>query len=121
MVFRVDSPLQRRYEKAVTIMSLSPMGQLVRRHDYDRFLTALFAPEDKRESLFALYAFYYEIAKIREITSEPVTGYIRLQWWRETLEGIYHGTPRQHEVALALDRAVKSSGIEQAKLLALID
>ncbi|MEX2008823.1 MAG: squalene/phytoene synthase family protein, partial [Dongiaceae bacterium] len=29
----------------------------VRRGDRDRFLTALFAPADRREALFALYAF----------------------------------------------------------------
>ena len=34
----------------------------VRRHDPDRYFAALFAPEKKRRHLFALYAFYRELA-----------------------------------------------------------
>src|SRR5207244_1379810 len=34
----------------------SPLAALVRRHDRDRYQTALFAPADRREALFALYA-----------------------------------------------------------------
>ena len=66
--------------------NLSPLARLVRRHDRDRFLTALFAPAERREDLLALYAFNYEIAKTREVVSEPVLGQIRLQWWRETID-----------------------------------
>ena len=40
---------------------VSALGALVRRHDPDRFLTALFAPEAKREGLFVLYAFNHEL------------------------------------------------------------
>src|ERR1041385_2992054 len=61
----------------------SPLAALCRRHDRDRYQTALFAPADRREALFALYAFNYEIARVREIVSEPMLGQIRLQWWRE--------------------------------------
>jgi len=42
----------------------------VRRHDRDRFQTVLFAPAARREALFALYAFNYEIARVRERISE---------------------------------------------------
>src|ERR1700757_2946478 len=45
---------------------LSPVAALVRRHDRDRYQTALFAPAARREALFALYAFNYEIARGRE-------------------------------------------------------
>src|SRR5665213_2932433 len=62
---------------------LSPIGALVREHDRDRFQTALFAPAGDREALFALYAFNYEIARVRESVREPMLGQIRLQWWRE--------------------------------------
>ena len=41
-------------------------GAIVRRHDRDRYQTALFAPADRREALFALYAFNYEVARVRE-------------------------------------------------------
>lgn len=92
----------------------------VRRHDRDRFLTALFAPADRREELFALYAFANEVAKTRETVSEPMIGRIRLQWWREALDGIRDGEPRKHEVVEALDRA-RSSGLDTESLRPLID
>ena len=38
---------------------------LVRRHDPDRFLTALFAPPDRRDALLTLYAFNHELARAR--------------------------------------------------------
>jgi phytoene synthase len=59
---------------------------LVRRHDPDRFLTALFAPSEKRNALLTLYAFNHELARAREVVSEPPLALIRLQWWREVVE-----------------------------------
>ena len=62
--------------------------------DYDRYLSALFAPACRREALFALIAFNHEIARIPEAVSEPMLGRIRLQWWREVLEAVYAGRAR---------------------------
>ena len=45
---------------------------LVRAADRDRFLAALFAPRERREALFALYAFNVEIARVREVVRDPV-------------------------------------------------
>ena len=50
----------------------------MRRHDRDRYQTALFAPAARREALFALYAFNYEIARVRESVTQPMLGQIRL-------------------------------------------
>src|SRR5208282_2178696 len=78
---------------------LSPVAALVRRHDRDRFQTALFAPAARREALFALYAFNCEIARVRERVTQPTLGQIRLQWWREAIETAYRDTmPRRHQV-----------------------
>lgn len=101
--------------------SLSPLARVVRQHDRDRFLTALFAPEARRGDLLALYAFNYEIAKTREVVSEPVLGQIRLQWWRETVESIYAGGPvRPHEAAAPLAEAIRGRGLSRAHVDALI-
>ena len=48
---------------------LSACAELVRRHDPDRFLTALFAPPAMRETLFVLYAVNHELARAREVVS----------------------------------------------------
>ena len=90
---------------------------LVRRHDPDRFLTALFAPPDKRDALLTLYAFNHELARAREAVSEPPLALIRLQWWREVVEG----ARRHHEVAEPLRVALEAGELDRTDLLALID
>ncbi|MEP4380575.1 MAG: phytoene/squalene synthase family protein [Alphaproteobacteria bacterium] len=93
----------------------------VRRHDHDRYLTALFLPADRRAAALALYAFNLEIARTREIVSEPLLGQIRLQWWRETIEGIFEGTPREHPVVDALDVAIRLHDLPRDRIEAMID
>ena len=100
---------------------LSYCGEQVRRSDHDRYLTCLFAPADRREALFALYAFNHEVAKTSEVVSEPMLGHIRLQWWRESIDGLYGGRARDHAVVQALAAAVARHGLDRARLEALID
>lgn len=102
--------------------SLSAVAALVQRHDRDRFLTTLFAPAQVREDLLALYAFNYELAKIRETVHEPMMGRIRLQWWRDAVAEIAAGqAPRQHEVAEPLARTIRAHRLSQAVLGRMID
>jgi NADH dehydrogenase [ubiquinone] 1 alpha subcomplex assembly factor 6 len=101
---------------------LSPVGALVRRHDRDRFQTALFAPARSRGSLFALYAFNYEVARVREIVSEPVLGQIRLQWWRESIAAAFEGGPiRHHTVVEALTAVIRAYALTRGHFDRLID
>lgn len=101
---------------------LSPTAATVRRHDRERYLAALFAPADRREALFALYAFNYEVAKTREMVSETTLGRIRLEWWRETIDGIYAGgKARAHYVAEPLAEAVRRFGLARTHFDRLLD
>ncbi len=100
---------------------LSYCGEQVRRLDPDRYLCALFAPVERREALFALYAFNSEIAKVRESVTEPMPGLIRLQWWRDAIDGIYGGSPPRHQVVDALSRAVEDMGLARDEFDRLID
>jgi phytoene synthase len=94
----------------------------VREHDRDRFQTALFAPADRREALFALYAFNYEIARVRESVREPMLGRIRLQWWREAIAAAYAGAaPRRHEVVEPLTAAIRARALSREHFERLID
>ncbi|MEM6490555.1 MAG: squalene/phytoene synthase family protein [Pseudomonadota bacterium] len=99
---------------------LSPCAALVRKADPDRFLATLIAPARRRASLFALYAFNHEVAKTRDVVSEPMLGQIRLQWWRDALEEAAAGEPRKHEVVEGLAAAL-ADDLARAPLDALID
>jgi phytoene synthase len=101
---------------------LSPVAALVRRHDRDRYQTALFAPAARREALFALYAFNYEIARVRESVTQPMLGQIRLQWWRENIAAAFEGGPvRQHVVVAPLIGAIRELALTRAHFDRLID
>lgn len=78
------------------------ISNIVRNYDRDRYLASLFAPDDKREALLALFAFNTEISRIRYVVSEPQIGEIRLQFWADTLNSIEEGTAQSHPVANAL-------------------
>jgi phytoene synthase len=96
---------------------LSPLGDALRRHDPDRFLTVLFAPPERRETLITLYAFNHELARAREVASQALLALIRLQWWREVVEG----QARSHEVGTPLLAMIADGRLDRPTLLALIE
>jgi phytoene synthase len=95
--------------------------QLVRAADKDRFLATLFAPADRRGALFALYAFNCEIAGVRDRAREPMPGEIRLQWWRDVLNGERAGEAAANPVAAGLADTIARFGLPVAPLLDLIE
>ena len=106
-----------------TSQSLSYTSDLVHRYDYDRFLTSLFAPQRMRERLHTLYAFNTEVARIRETVSEPLIGQMRLQWWRDVLNGLAEGEPppKGPPVAEALAGLIQDSDLSLQHLEALLN
>jgi len=94
---------------------------LVREADRDRYLATLFAPAEHRDALYALYAFNVEIARVRDLSREPMPGEIRLQWWREALSGEREGEAAAHPVAAALRETLSRHGLANDRLIALID
>lgn len=93
----------------------------VRSHDPDRFFASLFAPAGKRSYLHALYAFNLEIARVREVVSDPMPGEVRLQWWRDELAGQARGDAEGHPVAAALRETIARFRLPVEALVALID
>ena len=102
---------------------LSNNARLLREGDSDRFLTALFAPADRREGLFSLYAFNLELGRSAEHINEPMMGYIRLQWWRDRIAEIYvgDGPPKGAELAQALGQAVRAYNLPRQLFDAMLD
>lgn len=89
--------------------------------DRERMLCAMMAPLEARTGLVALLAWNIEIAKVGEVASEEMLGFIRFQWWRDALEEIYEGkAPRQHAVVLALADAIKQHGLSKELFLRII-
>lgn len=69
----------------MTALSPSDLSDRVAAADRDRWLASLFVPEPARADILALLAFSAEIAAVRDHVSAPLTGEIRLQWWRDAI------------------------------------
>ncbi|KAA3504093.1 phytoene/squalene synthase family protein [Rhizobium rhizogenes] len=89
--------------------------------DRDRYLACLLSPADKRNSLAALYAFNAEIARIRDSVREALPGEVRMQWWRDLLEGNAHGDSLSHPVAAALLTAIEQYRLPRPVLANMIE
>jgi phytoene synthase len=94
---------------------------LVRERDPDRYFATLFAPAETRPHLMALAAFSSEIARVREAVSSPMPGEIRLQWWRDVIEGVARGDVGGNPVALAFDETIVRFRLPRSACLDLID
>lgn len=94
---------------------------LVREGDPDRYFATLFAPASARPHLFALAAFSLTVARVREAASNPMAGEIRLQWWRDALQGEARGDVKANPVAAALDDAIVRRKLGRQPFVDLID
>ncbi len=94
----------------------------IHRNDRDRYLCAQFAPRDRIWALAALYAFNLEIALIAETVREPLLGQMRLQWWRDAIDGVFgEGPVPKHPVIGVLGRAVSEFGLSRRHFGAMLD
>jgi phytoene synthase len=96
-------------------------GERVREDDKDHFVAALFAPADRRGALHALYAFDLELRAIARRVHEPMAGEIRLQWWRDVVEGARDAEARASPVAAALLATIERSNLPRELMLEAID
>ena len=48
-------------------------------------------------------------------------GQIRLQWWRDSIAGLFAGAAIRHEIAEPLGAAIRAYGLEEAQFQTLID
>jgi phytoene synthase len=98
------------------LRAMGSLAETVRTADPDRYFCALFAPARPRHALFTLYAFNHELARALEVASVPGLALIRLQWWREVVEG----DARRHELATPLRALLDAGELKVAPLLAMI-
>lgn len=93
---------------------------LLREGDRDRYLCALLTPKRRRGSITALYAFNLEIARIRDIVTEPMMGEVRLQWWNDVIAGPSEAAAAGHPVAMALLKAIDDHDLPRETLINMI-
>ncbi|MDO1585114.1 phytoene/squalene synthase family protein [Rhizobium oryzicola] len=93
----------------------------LRETDRERYLACLLSPADKRGALAALYCFNAEIARVRDVVHQPLAGEIRLQWWRDVLEGTGEGDSSANPVAAALIETVQTYQLPRKTLLDMIE
>lgn len=95
--------------------------ETLRETDRDRYLACLLSPAERRADLAALYAFNAEIARVRDVVREPLPGEIRLQWWRDLIEGAAQGDSTGNPLAAGLVSVIERHRLPRATLLAMID
>ena len=96
-------------------------ASLVRDRDFPRYAATLFAPQDKRRALLALFAFNAEVSHVRDHVSQPLPGEMRLQWWSDLLDGHDHGDVASNPVAAELMRAIAAFDLPREPLRQLIE
>ena len=89
--------------------------------DRDRYLASLLTPADRRTAIVALYAYNAELGRVRDLVREPLPGEVRLQYWRDLLEGSAHGETAANPVAAELLRAVETWRLPVAPLVSMAD
>jgi len=100
---------------------LTRLAARVRRVDEERWLSSRYAPMAVRGALIVLYAFYYELARVRVSVSDPTLGQIRFQWWRDALTELMRGEQRQHDVVAALASELAAERLHGEALLAMVE
>ena len=96
--------------------------ELVRRQAHEHYLASLLLPDTLRTAAFALRALACEVAGIRDSVSDRTLGLVRVQWWRDTVAGLYRegGGAVQHPVARGLGEVVARHGVKEEQLQRLV-
>jgi len=89
--------------------------------DEERWLSSRYARAPDRDTLIVLYAFYYELARVRVAVTDQTLGSIRFQWWRDALDELARGEMRQHDVVIALGDQIERDRLHIEDLRAMIE
>ncbi len=79
-----------------------------------------FLPPEKRDAIFAVYAFAREVDDIADGDDDDDTKRAALEAWRREIEALYGGAPG-HPITRVLAPAIGLYGLEKKDFIALID
>lgn len=102
-----------------TIASAAEFDSRLKRTDEARWLASRYAPAAGRERLVAVWLLQQELLRALQ-AKEAMLAKIRIQWWRETLEGI-PGNVRRHDLSLEIARVTWGGGKLLKALHAMVD
>ncbi|XP_045472605.1 NADH dehydrogenase (ubiquinone) complex I, assembly factor 6 [Harmonia axyridis] len=111
----VTRTLPTNYNYSTNTTSLYCLD-LVKKFDYENFMTVLLLENTSRSTALAVRSFNVELSKVSEQTSQINTGQARLQFWENTIEACYKEDVKkvpQHPVAMEVYKAVKRSNLTQ--------
>ncbi|MGQ9368436.1 presqualene diphosphate synthase HpnD [Azospirillum sp. A39] len=81
----------------------------------------LLLPRSKRAAMFAIYAFCRHVDDIVDEPGDPRIKNRQLEGWRQTIRGLYAGTPPGDPLTAALKAAIDRYHLPRAELEAVID
>lgn len=93
----------------------------LREADKDRYLANLFAPQEKRHHLNALYALSAEVSGIRDKVTDPMPGEIRMQWWMDALSGKANGEIAANPIVAATRDTIDRFSLPRKPLVDMVD
>lgn len=102
-------------------MSIDACAELVKAGDPGRYLSVMAAPVGARDRLLVLYAFNLEVARAPWASKEEMIAEMRLQWWLDTINEIYEGKVRHHEVVGPLAEVIAAYDLPQDLFVELIE
>ena len=81
-----------------------------------------FVPRSARDAYDGLRTLNLELARLPESVSNPTIGRFRMQFWRDTVDGVFAGSPPREPISILLHKAladlrVRSEGSSSAKSL----
>jgi phytoene synthase len=95
--------------------------KLTTRSQSNFYYAFLFLPKERREALYAVYAFCRLVDDAADDATSPDEARARLSVWRKELDAAYSGTATENEVTLRLAEALKRFPIRKEDLAAIIE
>jgi 15-cis-phytoene synthase len=86
--------------------------------DEARWVAARYAAPDRRRLLVVVHLVRAELLRAAS-AAEPMIGKIRLQWWRESLQGVAAGAARRHDLTLEIAACAGADDLQ--RLQAMVD
>ncbi|KAK4650906.1 hypothetical protein QC762_701560 [Podospora pseudocomata] len=74
--------------------------------DYETYLIRQFVPRSANDAYHALRTLNLELARLPETVSNPTIGRLRIQFWRDTIERVFAGSPPREPIAILLHSAI---------------